>query len=241
MYLFKFKQFFYLSSILLYSSICCYAAASKETQIMQKVDAQKGTFSLPELPYTKDALEPCIDTETVNVHYFRHHKAYVDNLNKAIKGTPYENMTMEEMFKEASKMPTAVRNNAGGHWNHSLYWCIMRPVETSSPMSERLKKEIEKNFGTVENFKQQFEAAGISCFGSGWVWLIKTKDGKLAIEATPNQDNPLWDTAKIPGTPILCCDVWEHSYYLHYLNRRDKYMSNFWDIVNWKEVDSRCF
>lgn len=205
--------------------------------IMAEVDRQKGLFLLPPLPYRFDALEPSIDTKTVDIHYSRHHKAYVDNLNKAIQGTPYQKCTMLELFQQASTLPAAVRNNAGGHWNHAFYWSVLRPMQNNAGPSPKFQKLLEDTFGSVDMFKQQFKQAGLSTFGSGWAWLIKDQNGKLVVKGMPNQDNPLMDLAEVKGTPLLTCDVWEHAYYLKYLNRRDEYMDAFWNIVDWERVE----
>ena len=210
-------------------------------ELMQEVAAQKGVFSLPPLPYGYDALEPTIDARTLDIHYNRHHRAYVDGLNKAIKGTPWENLTLDELFAQISKLPIAIRHNAGGHFGHSFYWSAMIGPNQNSGMSERLKNELIKNFGSIESFKQEFEKSGIARFGSGWVWLVKIPDGSLKICSTPNQDNPLMDITEVKGKPVLTCDVWEHAYYLKYLNRRDSYLSAFWPVVDWPRVEKLIF
>lgn len=191
-------------------------------------------FSLPSLPYAPDALEPYIDTTTMQIHHGKHHQAYVDNLNKAIAGTPNENKSLEELVKAAGSISPAVRNNGGGHWNHSFFWQILAPKAGGNP-SGKLADAINSAFGTFDAFKEKFNNAGMTRFGSGWAWLI-SKDGKLEITSTPNQDNPLMDVADVKGTPILGVDVWEHAYYLKYQNKRAEYLGAFWNVVNWSKV-----
>lgn len=210
---------------------------SKQETILMQVNRETWPFALPRLPFSYDALEPAIDTKTVEVHYSRHHKAYVDALNKAMKGTDWTKYRLEELFSQASKLPTAIRNNVGGHWNHTFYWnCIRSPMANPGP-SKKMLTILEKNFGSFDAFKAQFKEAGVTEFGSGWTWLIVKPDGSLAVVASNNQDNPLMDMAERKGTPILTCDVWEHAYYLKYLNRRDEYMDSFWNVVNWQRVE----
>lgn len=190
-------------------------------------------FTLEPLPYAYEALEPHIDTETMKIHHDKHHQAYVDNLNKAIAGSEHENKSLEELVRNAGAISPAVRNNAGGHWNHKFFWDILK-VGANGP-SGALADAINAHFGSLDAFKEKFEEAGKSRFGSGWAWLIAS-DGKLAITSTPNQDNPLMDVAEVKGTPILGCDVWEHAYYLKYQNKRPDYMKAFWNAVNWDKV-----
>jgi Fe-Mn family superoxide dismutase len=194
-------------------------------------------FTLPALPYAHDALEPYIDTTTMQIHHGKHHQAYIDNLNKAIAGTPNEHKSLEELVKSAGTISPAVRNNGGGHWNHSFFWEILAPKAGGTP-SGKLADDINSTFGSFDTFKEKFNAAGIGRFGSGWAWLI-LKDGKLEISSTPNQDNPLMDVAEVKGTPILGADVWEHAYYLKYQNRRPEYLAAFWNVVNWVKVAER--
>lgn len=194
-------------------------------------------FTLPALPYSYDALEPHIDTTTMQIHYSKHHQAYVDNLNKAIAGTPNENKSLEELVANAGSISPAVRNNGGGHWNHSFFWEILAPNAGGAP-SGKLGDAINSTFGSFDAFKEKFNNAGATRFGSGWAWLI-AKDGKLEISSTPNQDNPLMDVAEVKGTPLLGVDVWEHAYYLKYQNRRAEYLGAFWNVVNWKKVSER--
>jgi Fe-Mn family superoxide dismutase len=191
-------------------------------------------FTLPALPYAHDALEPYIDTTTMQIHHGKHHQAYVDNLNKAIGGTPNENKSLEDLVKVAGSISPAVRNNGGGHWNHSFFWEILAPKTGGAP-SGAIGEAINSTFGSFDSFKEKFSAAGAGRFGSGWAWLI-VKDGKLEISSTPNQDNPLMDVAEVKGKPILGVDVWEHAYYLKYQNRRPEYLTNIWNVINWNKV-----
>jgi Fe-Mn family superoxide dismutase len=188
---------------------------------------------LPALPYAFDALEPHIDRLTMEIHHDRHHKAYVDNLNRALPGTT---KSIEEILASVSSQPVAVRNNGGGHWNHSFFWNVLAPAKGSKP-STTLAKQIDTDFGSFDAFKAEFAKAATSRFGSGWAWLIK-KDGKLVISSTPNQDNPLMDLAEVKGQPILALDVWEHAYYLKYMNKRADYIAAFWNLVNWDFVST---
>ncbi|MBS1634992.1 MAG: superoxide dismutase [Bacteroidetes bacterium] len=192
-------------------------------------------FELPALPYATNALEPHVDTKTMEIHHGKHHQAYVTNLNNAIAGTDAEKLSIEDICKNISKYPVAVRNNGGGHYNHSLFWTIMGPNAGGAPGGD-LADAINAAFGSLDEFKKQFAQAATTRFGSGWAWLLVTADGKLAISSTPNQDNPLMDIADVKGTPILGCDVWEHAYYLHYQNRRPDYVTAFWNVVNWNKV-----
>ncbi len=191
-------------------------------------------FTLPALPYAHNALEPHIDAKTMEIHHGKHHQAYVDNLNKAIAGTPNENKSLEELVKSAGSISPAVRNNGGGHWNHSFFWEILGPNAGGEPTGS-VASAINSAFGSFQAFKEKFNNAGMTRFGSGWAWLI-VKDGKLEVSSTPNQDNPLMDVAEVKGTPILGADVWEHAYYLNYQNKRADYLNAFWNAVNWKKV-----
>jgi Fe-Mn family superoxide dismutase len=195
-------------------------------------------FTLPALPYAHDALEPHIDTLTMQIHHGKHHQAYVDNLNKALEGTEHANASLEELMAMMSKLPMAVRNNGGGHYNHSLFWQLLSPNGGGAPTGA-LAEAIESQLGGFEAFKTAFAQAGMTRFGSGWAWLCVKSDKTLCVCSTPNQDNPLMDLAECPGTPILAVDVWEHAYYLHYQNRRADYLSAFWQVVNWAEVSRR--
>ena len=194
-------------------------------------------FTLPALPYAHDALEPHIDSLTMQIHHGKHHQAYVDNLNKAIAGTANEGKSLEELVKIAGSISPAVRNNGGGHWNHSFFWESLAPKAGGSP-SGKLGEAVTSTFGSFDTFKEKFNAAGVGRFGSGWAWLIM-KDGKLEISSTPNQDNPLMDIADVKGTPLLGVDVWEHAYYLKYQNKRTDYLAAIWNVINWKKIDER--
>jgi Fe-Mn family superoxide dismutase len=196
-------------------------------------------FTLAPLPFENNALEPYIDTETMRIHHDLHHKAYVDNLNKAIEGTEHENKTLEELVASAGSISPAVRNNGGGHWNHTFFWESLSNNPGGAPTA-KLANHIETEFGSFDTFKEKFEQAGLTRFGSGWAWLIINKEtGKFQITSTPNQDNPLMDVAEVKGTPLLGIDVWEHAYYLKYQNKRADYLKNFWNVVNWDKVEDR--
>lgn len=195
-------------------------------------------FTLPALPYAANALEPHIDARTMEIHHGKHHNAYVTNLNNAIAGTDAEKLSIEEICKNISKYPAPVRNNGGGHYNHSLFWTVLGPNAGGAP-SGPLADAINAAFGNFDEFKTKFAAAGAGRFGSGWAWLIVDGSKKLQITSTPNQDNPLMDVAEVKGTPVLGLDVWEHAYYLNYQNRRPDYIAAFWNVVNWSEVAKR--
>ncbi|KIC59270.1 superoxide dismutase [Brevundimonas nasdae] len=195
------------------------------------------TFTLPALPYAADALEPAIDAQTMQIHHGRHHKAYVDNLNAAVAADPaLAGLSIEDLMGRISTLPPAVRNNGGGHWNHSLFWTLMAPAGQGGEPSDELAAAITRDFGSMDAFKTAFNQAATSRFGSGWAWLI-VKDGKLQITSTPNQDNPLMDIAEVRGAPILAVDVWEHAYYLKYQNKRADYLTAWWKVVNWNAVN----
>jgi len=193
--------------------------------------------SLPPLPYAFDALEPYIDAQTMQIHHDKHHQAYVDNLNKALAGTEAENTTLEELMANISAYPAAVRNNGGGHYNHTLFWTILGPNAGGAPTGD-LAKAINETFGSLDALKEKMSTAGATRFGSGWAWLL-VNDGKLYVSSTPNQDNPLMDVAEVKGTPILGIDVWEHAYYLKYQNKRPDYLKAIWDVINWSAVEMR--
>ncbi len=195
-------------------------------------------FELPSLPYSFNSLEPNIDARTMEIHHGKHHQAYVTNLNNAIAGTDAEKLSIEDICKNISKYPMAVRNNGGGHYNHSLFWTIMKAGGGGNP-SGPVADAINSAFGTMDEFKSKFAAAGATRFGSGWAWLVVGADKKLAIGSSPNQDNPLMDVSDLKGTPVLGLDVWEHAYYLHYQNRRPDYITAWWNVVNWDEVAKR--
>jgi superoxide dismutase, Fe-Mn family len=191
---------------------------------------------LPELHYSFDALEPHIDARTMQIHHDKHHQAYVDNLNKALAGTEHENTTLEELMANISAYPAAVRNNGGGHYNHTLFWTILG--NNGSRPTGRLLEAIDATFGSVDALKEKMNTAGATRFGSGWAWLL-VSDGKLLVSSTPNQDNPLMDVAEVKGHPILGIDVWEHAYYLLYQNKRPDYLKAIWNVINWDAVDAR--
>ncbi len=195
-------------------------------------------FTLAPLPYAHEALEPHFDTLTMQIHHGKHHQAYVDNLNKAVAGTSHENDTLEQLVASAGSISVAVRNNGGGHWNHTFFWESLAPNAGGAP-SGKLADAINAAFGSFETFKEKMSTAGITRFGSGWAWLIKDAEGHLHISSTPNQDNPLMDVAEVKGTPILGVDVWEHAYYLKYQNRRADYLAAFWNVVNWSKISER--
>lgn len=196
-------------------------------------------FTLDPLPYPNDALEPHIDAKTMEIHHDKHHAGYTNKLNNAIQGTDLEGKTIEELLQLAGSN-TAVRNNGGGYYNHNLFWKVMSPDGGGEPAPDKpLSRQVNADFGSIINFKNQFSDAAKTQFGSGWAWLIVKPDGKLAVTSTPNQDNPLMDIAQEKGQPILGLDVWEHAYYLNYQNRRPDYVSAFWDVVNWDEVSKR--
>ncbi len=195
-------------------------------------------FVLDALPYDYAALAPVIDEETMRLHHGLHHKAYVDNLNKAVAADPtLQGQSLEALLARASTLPMVVRNNGGGHWNHRFFWGLMAPEGQRGAPSPRLVAAIDKQFGSMDKFKAAFQQAGLSQFGSGWAWLVMRPDGTLAVTSTPNQDNPLMDVAAVKGKPILANDVWEHAYYLSYRNRRGEYLGKWWDVVNWGRVN----
>jgi len=195
-------------------------------------------FELPALPYATDALEPHIDKTTMEIHHGKHHQAYVTNLNKALEGKPEATQSIEEIVKNISKFPPAVRNNGGGHYNHSLFWEVIGPNKGGEPTGD-LAEAIKGAFGSFADFKTKFAEAGATRFGSGWAWLSVGADKKLVVSSTPNQDSPLMDIAEVKGTPILGMDVWEHAYYLKYQNKRPDYIAAFWNVVNWDAVADR--
>ncbi|WP_028121970.1 superoxide dismutase [Epilithonimonas tenax] len=192
------------------------------------------SFELPKLSYAYDALEQTIDAKTMEIHHSKHHQAYVDNLNNAIAGTDLEGKSLEDIQKTGTDKP-AVRNNGGGHYNHSLFWELLTPGGSKEPVGN-VKAEIEK-IGGFDKFKDDFSTAAKTRFGSGWAWLVKNSDGSVVVSSTPNQDNPLMPIADVQGTPILGLDVWEHAYYLNYQNRRPDYVTAFFDVINWDKVE----
>ncbi|MCQ0430646.1 superoxide dismutase [Elizabethkingia anophelis] len=201
----------------------------------QLVSAQ---FKQAPLPYAYNALEGSIDAQTMEIHYSKHGAAYVANLNKAIAGTSLEKESLVKILFGISKQSPAIRNNAGGHYNHELFWTILTPEKNTQP-SEKLAKAINQSFGSFDAFKEKMSKAGADRFGSGWAWLIVTPEKKLAITSTANQDNPLMDIAEVKGIPVLGIDVWEHAYYLKYQNKRADYLSAIWNVINWKEINKR--
>lgn len=212
------------------------------TIFSQNKNSKIMSYTLPELSYAYDALEPYIDKETMVVHHQKHHQGYVNNLNKAIKaidGSEAANKELEDILKEISKYSTAIRNNGGGHYNHSLFWQVLSPNPKAAP-SGKLAEEINKTFGNLDGLKTQITQAGLGQFGSGWAWLLLTDEGTLAVSATPNQDNPLMDIVTGPqGLPLLGVDVWEHAYYLKYQNKRGDYLDAFWSVLNWEAIEKK--
>lgn len=195
-------------------------------------------FELPALPYAHNALEPNIDVTTMEIHHGKHHNGYVNNLNGAISGTDLDGKPIEEILKNVSQHSGAVRNNGGGHYNHSLFWTIMSPNGGGTPSGD-LSAAIDAKFGSFDKFKEEFSKAAATRFGSGWAWLCVDAQGELQVCSTPNQDNPLMDVAEYPGTPILGLDVWEHAYYLKYQNKRPDYISAFFNVIDWDAVSQR--
>ncbi len=195
-------------------------------------------FELPNLPYAHEALEPHFDTLTMQIHHGKHHNAYVTNLNAAIAGTEHEGKSLEELMATISTLPVAVRNNGGGHYNHSLFWTILSPSGGGEPTGA-IADAITNTFGSYDKFREEFSKAAATRFGSGWAWLCVKADKSICVCSSPNQDNPLMDIAECPGTPVLGIDVWEHAYYLHYQNRRPDYVTAFYNLINWEEVNKR--
>jgi Fe-Mn family superoxide dismutase len=194
-------------------------------------------FTLPSLNYDYTALEPHFDAQTMEIHHSKHHQAYVNNLNNAVSGTEFENDSIETIVKNISKHSPAVRNNGGGHWNHSFFWSILSPNGGGNPVGT-LASKIDEQFGSFEAMKEAFAQAATTRFGSGWAWLCKKADGSLCICSSPNQDNPLMDIAECPGTPIIGLDVWEHAYYLKFQNRRPDFIATFWNVVDWSVAEN---
>ncbi|MCU0328986.1 MAG: superoxide dismutase [Chitinophagales bacterium] len=196
------------------------------------------SFELSKLKYEYNALEPHFDAKTMEIHHSKHHQAYITNLNNAIQGTEWEGKDILELLKNISKLPVAVRNNGGGHYNHDLFWSVLTPNSNKAPIG-LVAEAIAKELGGFDKMKEDFAKAATTRFGSGWAWLCVKSDKSICICSTPNQDNPLMDIAECPGTPILGLDVWEHAYYLHYQNRRPDYIAAFWNVVDWNEVERR--
>ncbi len=192
-------------------------------------------FTLPDLPYDYNALEASIDARTMEIHHTKHHNTYITNLNNFIADTEHADKSLDELMANAGAIAPAVRNNGGGHWNHSFFWNVMTGDSMGKPQGA-LADDINATFGSLDDMKTKFQTAGATQFGSGWAWLTVSADGKLEISSTPNQDNPLMDVANTKGTPILALDVWEHAYYLRYQNLRPAYMQAWWDVVNWNKV-----
>ncbi len=195
------------------------------------------SFELPKLKFSYDALEPHFDAMTMEIHHSKHHNGYVTKLNAAVGGTDMAGKSIEELMANVSTHGNAVRNNGGGHYNHTLFWSVLSPNGGGEPTGE-VASAIDKAFGSFEKFKEEFNNAAATRFGSGWAWLISS-EGTLKVTSSPNQDNPLMDIAEVKGTPILGLDVWEHAYYLKYQNRRPDYISAFWNVINWDEVNER--
>jgi Fe-Mn family superoxide dismutase len=212
------------------------SALTQQTLAKSVSEAQIETAPFKQAPLTYDfgALEPSIDKLTMEIHYGKHHTAYIKNLNDAVKGTEFEKKSLEDIIKSISKAPAAIRNNGGGHWNHTFFWEIMGPKKGGAPKGA-VADAINAQFGSFDKFKEEFGKAATTRFGSGWAWLVAS-GGKLSVGSTPNQDNPLMDLSDLKGTPILGLDVWEHAYYLHYQNKRPDYIRAFWDVVNWDKV-----
>ncbi|MEJ5244554.1 MAG: superoxide dismutase [Bacteroidota bacterium] len=229
----KYVKLILLGVIMLSNS--AFASFSEKLNLNFSKD-DSGKYLLPALDYSYDALEPYIDARTMEIHHTKHHQAYVTNLNNAIAGTDMEKLSLDELLANVSKHPVAVRNNGGGHWNHAFFWKLLSGKSSKIP-SGKLLEQINKNFGSFDNFKAEFSKAAMGRFGSGWAWLI-IKDGKLVVSSTPNQDNPLMDVADVKGLPVLGLDVWEHAYYLKYQNRRNEYVENFFNVINWDYVQS---
>jgi len=195
-------------------------------------------FVLDPLPYPSDSLEPNIDKQTMEIHHDKHHNAYVTNLNNAIAGTDMDSKSIEDLLKSVSQAPVAVRNNGGGHYNHTLFWNTLSGNGGGQPMGE-LAEAIDKKFGSFDAFKEEFTKAATTRFGSGWAWLLVNNEGELAVSSTPNQDNPLMDVAEVKGFPIIGLDVWEHAYYLKYQNKRPDYIAAYFNVVDWNAANAR--
>ena len=225
-----------LTSLSLVSLPKVFASETENSTDETPAQNQGALFTLPSLPYAADALEPHIDTLTMQIHHDKHHKAYVDNLNKAAELAKLEDGNLETLMQNISKYPVAIRNNGGGHYNHSMFWKMMKPNGGGIPKG-KVAAAINAAFGDYDTFKKKFSEAGMARFGSGWTWLI-VQNGKLVIVSTPNQDNPLMDVvpAESKGKPVFCLDVWEHAYYLHYQNKRAGYIESFFNLINWDEV-----
>jgi len=222
-----------LAALLFSAAVFAGDPGTLKNSTMEKFDIHV----FPALPYAYDALEPYIDARTMEIHYDKHHRAYFNNFVAAIKGTKYDQSTIEDIFEKISEAGDAIRNNGGGFYNHVFFWNSLAP-KSSGPSAE-LSAALAKEFGSFDKFKELFSNAAKTRFGSGWAWLYLTSDRKLAVGSTPNQDNPLMDLSPVKGTPLLALDVWEHAYYLKYQNRRPEYVEAFWNVVNWEEVSRR--
>ena len=237
----KRRDFLKKSALLGLAGIASTMVSKEKLEMMEDI-AQKmgdgGKYSLPALPYAYNALEPFIDAQTMEIHHTKHHQAYVDKLNKALENYKGDS-TWIGMFSQISKLDVAIRNNGGGHYNHSLFWQLMKPNPDSKPNlpNGKLAEAITADFKSFDEFKKEFSEKALKTFGSGWCWLIE-QNGKLKITTTPNQDNPLMDVTTEKGKPVLALDVWEHAYYLKYQNKRVDYISNWWNIVNWEQANA---
>lgn len=234
------REFFKKIGLLGLSGIATKLVSNEQLTVLEnfgQVSAQGAQFTLPALPYAYNALEPFIDEQTMTIHHTKHHQAYIDKLNKAIENLGGK-FNLEESFKTISKADVAIRNNGGGHYNHSLFWQLMKPNPGSkeNKPSGKLAELITKDFKSFEDLKKEFSEKALKVFGSGWCWLIE-QDGKLKISITSNQDNPLMDVATEKGKPVLALDVWEHAYYLKYQNKRADYINNWWNIINWDKAE----
>jgi Fe-Mn family superoxide dismutase len=227
------KQFLHYSAKVITATFASTLIKPYYTQAMENITPN---FQLPALGYAYSALEPFIDAATMEIHYSKHHQAYLDNLNNALLTTGYKNESIEQILKNISSYNRAVRNNAGGHYNHSLFWESLTPTRKTGAKTE-IEIAIQREFSSLDNFKKVFAEAGIARFGSGWVWLIRTPDKKLKVISTPNQDNPLMEDAQDKGTPLIALDVWEHAYYLKYQNKRAAYIDAWWNVLNWNHAD----
>jgi Fe-Mn family superoxide dismutase len=236
------RDFLKKSALLSLGTLATSIISSDKLQAMDKLSEEHfllEEYTLPTLPYAYDALEPFIDKQTMELHHDKHHQAYVTNLNKALQTTKHlATNSLEEIFKNITSFDTAVRNNAGGHYNHSLFWTLMRENKDAKPNNPdgKIAEAINTSFGSFDEFKKQFNEAGTKRFGSGWAWLV-VENKKLKVTSTPNQDNPLMPISELRGTPILALDVWEHAYYLKYQNKRADYMNAWWNVVNWTKVN----
>lgn len=229
-----------MKSIAVFTLMAALAAPQVLAQSTPAAPAVHASFALAPLPYAHEALEPVIDAETMKLHHGKHHQAYIDALNKAVAADAKLNgASLEELLAKAGAVPAAIRNNGGGHWNHSFFWSIMAPPGTGGAPSPELARAINAQFGSMDAMKAAFKSAGTGRFGSGWAWLVVTGQGQLAITSTPNQDNPLMDMAEVQGAPILGNDLWEHAYYLKHRNRRADYLDGWWQVVNWREASRR--